>query len=142
MNEETVDKIAEYLGITVDKVGEFIAYQLPQYAQLRALNDIAVCIFILIFLLVSIIIFYKVRRLKIDCGNELEQLRINKEQDGRKLLDLADKKDTLEVVTLITFIFSLFFGLVFAISAGLLVTDAIGWLCYPEAKLIDTVIYK
>lgn len=121
MDSTVIQEIANQLGIAVDKTGEFIAEQIPVYAQMKAFFATSWVIGFAVAFLIAIAAI-------IICTNAIVK------EDKKSYMD---KNDTVFIVSLACLIAGLFLLIVAIVGLLLEIPEAIGWSNYPEAMLLD-----
>ena len=117
MDETVIQEIANQLGMGVDKAGDFIAANLPQYAALRLWSDVSMLVlllFITVVLGIAAALLYRHHAALETKG---------KWSDFDEYAEWAGVAGSL-------------FLIAFVIAAILMIPEIIGWACFPEAQLI------
>ena len=117
MDETVIQEIANQLGMGVDKAGDFIAANLPQYAALRLWSDVfilALLLLITVALGIAATLLYR----------------------HHAALEAKGKWSDFDEYAIWVGGIGSCFLIVFIIAAIFLVPGIIGWACFPEAQLI------
>lgn len=137
MDKTVIEEIAAQLGMAADQAGAFIGEHLPDYAALQAwklaapllvlASALAVCA-------IAALVLYRVmkRRARAESGGDVH---------AGEIFDYCERDETalsfgfmVAVGGALAFAIIIFFGL-FLNGA-----EIVGWICYPEAQLIDTAL--
>ena len=138
MDENTINAIADKLGIAVDNVGEFIQTYLPSYAGTHIVGDVfwtALMSFLVIVSLVFMLIAInkheywntKYYKMDYDCGS------IERRNASRK----DDFWATAKIIGVWAFLIILVVALLVMCYC---IPDLINWSLYPEASLIREIL--
>lgn len=138
MDENTINAIADKLGIAVENVGEFIQTYLPSYAGTHIVNatfGIVIASFLLIasltFMLVAINRYKYWNNKYYELGNAY----------GSNERRIASRNDDFWIgARLFGITAFLIFLAIFVIVISICIPDLINWSFYPEANLIHEIL--
>lgn len=113
MNSTVIQEIANQLGMAVDDAGTFIHQCLPQYASLQIFYNVMWMIAFVVLIVITVIVARKIF------------IHQQHDMDGEFCTTIIICSATLVAVFMIPLVCS--------------IGNAIGWIVFPEASLIDMV---
>lgn len=154
MDSTVIQEIANQLGLAVDKTGEFIAEQLPNFAQLQILKAIPLPagLWLIFAIAIAVAIISRLiygRKYKAAIEEYHDKLDKYEKENSDKptsqfmifspsIPRMPDKEDFLEYWVMLGASAVAAFFIVFSIAATFCAAfQIIGWSNYPEAMLLD-----